>query len=232
MPVLLPSLPNGLCGPCAHMSFWAAPSPGCLPARMPGPWSAGLLARSLRARLLAWPPARPPARALALLPVRPSARPPARLFCLPARAARSPVRSPAGPLVWPRVCPPARYRCWTFRRAAEKKFALSLRELAEVTPARERQQQREISSEVQTGCQVLLRDTFDAAKDMKGTGSHQRRKTMVATCLLSCLATPCSALRIEVTHVQSASRSMTTATLPVCCICLTISVCEQRMLSN
>ena len=46
-------------------------------------------------------------------------------------------------------------------------------------PARARQQQREISSEVQTGCQLLLRDTFDAAKDMKGTGSHQRRKTMV-----------------------------------------------------
>ena len=66
-----------------------------------------------------------------------------------------------------------------FRRVAEKKFALSLRELAELTTARARQQQREISSEVQTGCQVLLRDTFDAAKDMKGTGSHQRRKTMV-----------------------------------------------------
>ena len=119
-----------------------------------------------------------------------------------------------------------------FRRAAEKKFALSLRELAEVTTARERQQQWEISSEVQTGCQVLLRDTFDAAKDMKGTGSHQCCKTLVATCSLSCLATPCSALRIEVTHVQSACRSMTTATLPVCCICLTISVCRQCMLSN
>jgi len=42
-----------------------------------------------------------------------------------------------------------------------------------------RQQQREISAEVQTGCQQLLHESFAIASDEKGAGSHGRRKAIV-----------------------------------------------------